>query len=347
MRELKIRNAQRILLIKMSSLGDIMTALPVLAALRRARPQAYIAWAVQTEFQSVLPGTPYLDEIIPVQRARIRSPKYWLELGQCLREKRFDCVLDLQMIAKSALVAILSGATQWYGYWEAREGAGLVSRPLTGENQYGHITARLLDVLRELGIAAAGAEYPLPDIQAERREVRQQLAEVGMNKPFAVVVPGSRGAGKVWPVSRWQEVVAHLLGYGVAVAVMGSAAEQSMVDAIVRPFAGREVLALAGKTTLRQLMAWEAEACLHISGDTGPLHIANALRTPLIGVYGPTLPERSGPYLHPRGLTAVARQFSDRPLHAKRDNRVDMQNLSVQEVTALIDWQWRHLPISK
>lgn len=328
---------QRVLIVKMSSLGDIMAALPVLPPLRAAFPQAYIAWAVQREFASVLPGAPYIDEAIPIDRVELRRPAYWCKLRALLRERRFDCVLDLQMIAKSALVAALSGTSERYGYWEAREGAGWISRPLVGAHQYGHITERLLDVLRALAIPVAEIAYPLPDISAECQAVARTLAVWQWHRPFAVVAPGSRGEGKMWPAEKWREVVAHLLQRRVAVVVTGSAGEQEMVERICRPFSEREVRSLAGKTNLRELMAWERTACLHISGDTGPLHIANALRTPVVGLYGPTLPERSGPYAHPRAWTAVAAQPADRGAHVKRDDRVDMNTLPVAEVTALID----------
>lgn len=328
---------KRILIIKMSSLGDIMTALPILAPLRRAFPQAYIAWAVQREFAPVLPGAPHIDEMIPIDRAEIRSPRYWRQLRAQLHEKRFDCVLDLQMIAKSAIVAALSGASRRYGYWEAREGSGWISRPLVGAHQYGHITDRLLDVLRELDIPVGEITYPLPNIDGECREVRRILAERQWRHSFAVVAPGSRGAGKIWPVEKWQKVVAHLLAHDVAVVLTGSASERETVNRICGPFEGRDVLSLAGRTNLRQLMAWERMACLHISGDTGPLHIANALRTPIVGLYGPTLPERSGTYAHPQAWTALAAQPADRAAHVKRDDRVDMNTLLVSEVIALID----------
>lgn len=330
---------QRILLVKMSSLGDIITALPVLAALRHFLPQAHISWAIHREFQSVLPGKPYLDEVVIVDRTRINSPSYWLELRRQLREKKFDLVLDLQMIAKSALVVALSGASRRYGYWEAREGAGWISRPLSGVNKYGHITERLLDVMRELGLPVERVEYPLATITAERYEVRQTLLNAGWNYPFVIIVPGSRGERKRWTIAQWQQVIEHIIARGVGVVVTGSASEKGVVNKICEPFPDHFVMSLAGKTNLRQLMAWESEACLHISGDTGPLHIANALRTPIVGLYGPTLPERSGPYAHPQASIVVAPQLPDRTPQMRRDDRIDMKKLTVEKVIRVIDKQ--------
>ncbi|MDU2183943.1 MAG: glycosyltransferase family 9 protein, partial [Negativicoccus succinicivorans] len=154
----------RILIIKMSSLGDIICALPALFALRKKYPHAHITWAVHHAFKDILPGTPYLDDKVVIDRNRLRQPSYWRELHRELRERSFDLVLDLQMLAKSALVARLSGAKARYGYWEAREGSGLVSQPIVGAHQYGHITERLLDVVEYFGADIDRIAYPLCDI---------------------------------------------------------------------------------------------------------------------------------------------------------------------------------------
>ena len=118
---------KNILVIKMSSLGDVLHALPTLYALRQNCPDARIVWAVHEQFAPVLPGKPYIDEVIYIDKKRLKSLSYWKELRRTLHAYHFDVSFDLQGLAKSAIVAWLSGAEERYGYWEMREGSFLTT----------------------------------------------------------------------------------------------------------------------------------------------------------------------------------------------------------------------------
>lgn len=295
-----------ILIIKMSSLGDVIHALPSLYVLRRAMPEARITWAVHPAFAALLPGKPWIDEIYYVDRKRIKDWSYLRTVRQDLHSRRFDLVIDLQMIAKSALIAALSGGKKKIGYWDAREGSFLVSHPVKGPHQHGHIIEQLLDVMAALGCDASRFEFPVHPHEEEKITVKQKLAAAGVSGRYAVIVPGTRGEHKKWPVNCWGALAQKLAEKQIYTVISGAPSEADM---------GREIRALSpspytvdliGQTSLLELAALDEMAALHISCDTGPLHIANAMQTPLIALFGPTLPDRSGPYGNPRADVLLA-----------------------------------------
>lgn len=302
----KAGNYRRILIIKMSSLGDIIHALPSLYALHQGYPDARITWAVHPAFDGLLPGLPYLDDIYHVDRKRLKDLSYWKILRRDLRSRHFDLSVDLQMLAKSALVAALAGADKKVGYWEAREGSWLVSRPLTGPHKEGHIIERLLDVTRALGCRPDRIAFPIKKHPAETEQVRQMLLDAGVTGPYAVCVPGTRGEGKTWPAGCWASLIRALGERRIFTVITGSPGEKDLGRRIAEQADSSYTVNLTGQTNLLQLTALEEGASLHLSGDTGPLHIANAVHTPIIALFGPTSPDRSGPYGNDRSMVLRA-----------------------------------------
>lgn len=300
------RDYKNILIIKMSSLGDIIHALPSLYVLRKHFPKAKITWAVHPQFAAILPGKPWIDEIYPVDRKRINQISYWKELRHDLHERHFDLVIDLQMIAKSALVAALSGCSTRIGYNDGREGSFLVSKPISGPHKHGHIIEQLLDVMRYLGCDVEGIHFPLCDYEKEMGEVKKLLALHHVESPYVVLVPGTRGERKKWPIAYWGELAQRLAADHIHAVVSGAKGEMDMGEAIAKAADSPYVVNLMGETDLLELVALEKLAALHISSDTGPLHIANAVGTPLIALFGPTLPDRSGPYGNPHVKVLLA-----------------------------------------
>lgn len=295
-----------ILIIKMSSLGDVIHALPSLYVLRKAMPEARITWAVHPAFAALLPEKPWIDEMYYVDRKRIKDWSYLRTVRRDLHSRHFDLVIDLQMIAKSALIAALSGGKKKIGYWDAREGSFLVSHPVKGPHQHGHIIEQLLDVMAELGCDTSHFEFPVHPHEEEKDAVRKKLAAAGVTGRYAVIVPGTRGEHKKWPIEHWGALARRLAEERVYTVISGAPSEADM---------GREIRALSpspytvdliGQTSLLELAALDEMAALHISCDTGPLHIANAMQTPLIALFGPTLPDRSGPYGNPRADVLLA-----------------------------------------
>lgn len=297
-----MKDYQNILIIKMSSLGDIIHALPTLYALRQNLPHAKITWAVHPQFAHILPGKPWIDEVILVEKKGLKSLSYIRKLWKDLYSRHFDMTLDLQCIAKSALVSFCSGAPERYGYWELREGSQLVNKALVGDHKYDHVIERYLDTVRALGGQVQDLVFPLSRSQKDALEVKrklmaQGLPEVAIDKgDYIVIAPGARWALKEWPVSHYAELIKRFLDQGQWVVLMGSPDDcqksQSILDLVEDP----RLIDLTGHTSLPELIELIEASKLYISADTGPLHLANALKKPLIAMYGTTSPDRTGPY---------------------------------------------------
>lgn len=291
-----MKDYKNILIIKMSSLGDVLHALPTLYALRENCPKARIVWAVHENFSAVLPGKPYIDEVVYIDKKKLKSLAYLKSLRQTLGTYHFDMCLDLQGLAKSAIVAFLSGAKEKYGYWEMREGSFLVSKGLKGAHQYDHVIERYLDTIRALDGTVQSVTFPLPDIAAEKATMAQRFRADGMEGPYIAIVPGARWQVKEWPIAYWQDFVRRAADEGMNVVLLGSKDDMPKGKTIAEGVSSPRIYDYTGKTTLRELMAAIADATVYLSADTGPLHIANALQQELIALFGPTCPDRTGPY---------------------------------------------------
>lgn len=299
---------QRILLIKPSSLGDIIHALPVLAAIRRTWPQAHVAWLVGSSFASLLAGHPLLDEVIAFDRERFgrmwRSPaifaEFWRFVGQ-IRRRHFDLVIDLQGLIRSGILAYFGGVPQRVGFADAREGAWLFyNRRVRCPAGAMHAVQKNLHLAKTLGLAATPVEFPLPVSAEESREAGQLLAAAagGPLAGMTAVVVGARWESKLWPATRFAELIdrVHADG-GTRCVLLGAPADRALAAAIADACRGSpRPVDLVGRSSLRQLVALLDRAEQVICLDSGPMHIAAALNKPLVSIFGPTSPERTGPY---------------------------------------------------
>ncbi len=217
-----MKDYSNILIIKMSSLGDVIHALPTLYALRQNLPHAKITWAIHEQFASLLPGTPWVDEVIIIDKKQLKSPSYLWNLRKDLHSRHFDMTLDLQCIAKSAIVSLLSGAPERYGYWELREGSKFVNKALVGAHKYDHVIERYLDTVRVLGGDVEGVEFPMPHDHAAEGVIRKRLADLGVTDDYVVVVPGARWIVKEWPLLNFGELCIRLCESGKKVIIAGA-----------------------------------------------------------------------------------------------------------------------------
>lgn len=323
------KDYRRILIVKMSSLGDVIHALPTLQALRQNWPKAHITWAVHEQFGAVLPGKPWLDDVIYIDKKKLKSLSYLWALRKDLHSRHFDMCLDLQCLAKSALVAFLSGAPEKYGYWELREGSGLVNKGLVGPHKEGHVIERYLDTVRALGGTVDRIAFPLRCDEGAKQSIQEKVTAAleargaSAQTPYAVVVPGARWAVKEWPTANFGALCTRLAAKGVIPILAGApadgekarevlAAANSLVadnhEAGDTPIAdkadkndtnseaGAPIINLVGQTSLPELIELIRGCAIYISADTGPLHMANALQKPLVALFGTTSPDRTGPY---------------------------------------------------
>ena len=289
---------KNILIIKMSSLGDIIHTLPSVAVLRKSFPNARLTWLVHPQFSCFLPDPPMVDEVIYFDKVKFKKMSLgekwscFKEMRSLLHSRNFDLVIDMQGLFKSAVLAAISGCNNRIGYCEMREGSGLVSKAVTGVHAKDHVIERYLDVARYLGCTVKDIRFPMPDLQKEWQAVQEKTEAV--KGPYVVLVPGARWETKKWPVGYFSELAAMILRDGKQVVLAGGPEDIPLGSQISELSPG--VTDLTGKTGLRELGALIQHCSAYISGDTGPLFIASAMKRPLIALYGPTRPDRTGPY---------------------------------------------------
>lgn len=297
-------DARRILLVKPSALGDVVHSLPVLNLLRRRFPNAQISWLISPAFASLVENHPAGCEVIAFDRARLRTrrhgPTAWLAaaaLASSLGERRFDVVIDLQGLLRSALLTFATLAPVRIGFASAREGAPLAyTHTIASRGRERHAIERYLDVAEALGCGRGPVEYRFPVTAADRAAVDAML---GDGPPFAVLLPGTNWQTKKWPIEHYA-TLAELLEVEAGLRIVVAGAGDALPLATQLPSA----LNLATRTTLPQLVALLERASIVIANDSGPMHIASALGRPLVTIFGPTNPIRTGPH---RRLDAVIR----------------------------------------
>lgn len=291
---------KNILIIKMSSLGDILHTLPFAAALRKRYPQAKISWLVHPQFAGFVPDKPVIDEVLYFDKVKFNKLglsdkiKYFLTMRDMLHSKRFDLVIDMQGLFKSAVLAAISGCSNRIGYCEMREGSSLISKAICGSHSKDHVIERYLDVVRYLGADVQKVEFPMPDLTEESRSIREKLAAQNVTGDYVVFVPGARWQTKEWPVEYYARLAAMITADGTAVVLAGGPDDMDKGSRIKELCPA--VADLTGQTSLRELAALIKGCAVYISADTGPLHFAAALKKPLIAMYGPTKADRTGPY---------------------------------------------------
>jgi len=300
---------ESVLILKPSSLGDVVGALPVLRGLRRSFPGARLAWLVTPQCAPVLDGQAELDEVIVFDRRRYgkiaRSPaaaREFLRFCRELRHRRFDWAIDLQGLFRSGFLARATGANVRAGFADARELAGLFYThrvPVAAV----HTIDRNVELARALGVDARGDDLNLTVTDRGRAFVESLLDARGVQAGrYVVAAPGTRWANKLYPVRLWRKVVAELAA-NVPVMVVGADGEKDLCAAVAEGLPN--AMDLGGRTDLPQLAALIASAGALVCCDSAANFIAPAVGTGSVTLMGPTRPERTGPY-GPRGRALTA-----------------------------------------
>jgi lipopolysaccharide heptosyltransferase I len=295
----------KVAVVKLSSIGDVVHALPVAVALKRHAAATRVVWIAEAREASLLAGHPDVDDVIVAdtrgwrrERPGVTAMREALGVARRLRGEAFDVALDLQGLMKSALLTALTRAPRRIGFaagW-SREwpSALLMNERVRPPDSARHVVDQYLTLARPLGVAATPVEFRMPADPAADGRADEFLAGAGI-KPhdrLVLVNPGAGRPDKRWPVERLRDLARRLADETVArvVVLWGPGEEQD-----ARAIAGAAAI-LAPPTTLRDLVALARRARLLIAGDTGPLHIAAAVGTPCVGLYGPTSGVRNGPY---------------------------------------------------
>jgi len=283
------RRFRKILIVKPSSLGDIIHALPLLSAVKTALPDSEVHWVVANGFEGVLQGHPMIRRLWVIHKEDWKRPSRFIStvsefrnLLRGLRSERYDLVIDLQGLLRSGLITALSGSSLRVGFSDARELSPLFYNLKVRGGTGVHAVERYLRLASLVGIDAVGVDFPLPPVPDAFHH----------GGPYYVVVPGARWPTKRWPVEYFIDVIREL---PMTAVVVGSREDIDIAGAIVAGTEGHSIN-MAGKTDLKVLFSIIAGASFMLSNDSGPMHVGAAMSVPVYAMFGPTSEVLTGPY---------------------------------------------------
>ena len=332
-----------ILIVKLSAIGDVVHTLPSLAALRRCYPEAHITWVVEEASSDLISNHPDLDRIIISRRKR------WIEnlkkldnvkatiadirlFVRTLRDRKYDLVIDFHGLFKSSMIVLLSGGRRKLGYDSMQEFSGLFLTERIPEDMEKHAVDRYLDFIRYLGADADNPEFNITVTEENKTRIESFLkaADVDIDEPFVAINPVAFWDTKLWEDDRFaglcDRIIKELKCRVVFTGGKGQGGIERIQSMMVSPSVNIE-----GQTTLRDLAYLYSLSRLLITTDSGPMHIAAAMNTPTVALFGPTDPSRTGPYGN--GHTIVRKEMPCSPCFLKKcDTKRCMEEIGVDEV---------------
>lgn len=340
----------RVLIVRTSAMGDVLHALPAVAAMRRLHPDWYIGWVIDPRWLPLLQAAggehiatgdaarPIVDCVHPVPTQAWKKKPLTTDtamgivaLGRELRAARYDLCVDMQGLIRSSLVGRMSGTPRYVGRARPRENAARLLYKTKVETTAAHVIDQGCELLGEaIGEALVAGPVALPVDPAAEAWVDEFLERKLPRElwgRFAFMAPTAGWGAKQWPRDRYGAVAIALAEAGYGTLVNAYRKDDPTAQEVVTASLG---CAVAAPSTMAQMIAIERRASLVIGGDTGPVHLAMALGTPVVGLYGPTDPARTGPYgQHCR----VLRHASSVVDHSRHDaTEVGLQRIGTGEV---------------
>ena len=301
----------KILIVKLSAIGDVIHTLPALTALRRHYPNAQIDWLIEDAAADLVQGHAALSralvwrrrEFVKLLRAGKLSSavRLFLSMVLALRDTRYDLIIDFQALLKSSLWIFLARGRRKAGFGQGMEHSEnshfFLNERIPAVSMQIHALDRGLRLLQALGIPDFQVLYDLPLGEEDERAAEQILIENGiqLDQPFIAINPVAKWPTKLWAVERFRELTECLLGKGFQVVFTGSKEDRPVLDEITCTLRSPAVR-LDGRTSLKVLAAVYRSARVVVTTDTGPMHLAAAVGTPVVALFGPTAPWRTGPY---------------------------------------------------
>jgi heptosyltransferase-1 len=332
-----------ILIVKLSAIGDVVHTLPSLGALRRHFPDAHITWIIEEASADLIENHPYIDRVIISRRKQwIKNLKNMKNLGPTLKEIRqfigtlrdrpYDIAIDFHGLFKSSVVVAISGAKRKIGYRSMQELSGLFVHEKIYEDMEKHAVDRYLDLTRYLGADVGKPEFLIPLGEENRRRVETLLKEhkIDEERPFVAVNPVAFWKTKLWEENKFAELCDRIAGEMNTKVVFTGGGNEDVVERIqyMMNFYSAN---LVGKTSLRDLAYLYGLASMVVTTDSGPMHIAAAVGTPTVALFGPTDPLRTGPY--GEGHRVIRKGLHCSPCFKKECNTVRcMKEITVDEV---------------
>lgn len=340
----------RVLIIKLSAIGDVIHTLPAAAFLKRALPDAHIAWAVERRAGAILQGSPVIDELIEIDTRALRKnifsnttlASFRTQLDSLKgadKSRSFDIVIDFQGLMKSGLVLKAANAPRRIGFAtnELREKLSrffLTEQVETASIQ--HVIEKNLALARRVidtpESAAIAYEFPIAVSPEDEKYVDEKIDN--RIEKFAILNPGGGWVTKLWSVEKFGKVADWLWDeYGIVSMVTYGPGEENLAQAVQRN--SRNNTAIPFPSTLKQFVVLARRAQIFVGGDTGPLHIAAACGTPITGIYGPTSPERNGPF-NKHDITVGRDLWCRDKCHQRKCWHWECMDIPITEVTQAI-----------
>jgi heptosyltransferase-1 len=348
----------KILIIKPSSLGDVIHALPFLHALKKSFPDSQIDWVISSNLKGIIEDNPLINNLIILNKDSWKSikklPSTLSELSslrKTLKSRRYDMVIDLQGLLRSGLIAFSTPTTIKVGFADAREGSSFFYDKKVKVSKNLHAVDKCLEVAKSVGARVNKACFPI-HINSETKKSAKALVE--NMKDYIVIVPSARWTSKRWPPEKFALLISKLSSPCI---IVGSKGDSRIAGKILKHLSGTTnqvgvssrakataktagaqspgVIDLCGKTDLKELTAVIAGAKAVISNDSGPMHIAAALGKPVIALFGPTDPEKTGPYgwQGSNTLKVLRAKVPCRPCRKRACNElICMDNIQVRAV---------------
>lgn len=328
-------NPKRVLIIKPSSLGDVIHASPILPALRALLPEAHVSWVVNSSLRTLLEGRPDLDQVITYDKGASGLTARGLvgvsKLCAALMKSPFDLTIDLQGLLRSGIMTAAARSPIRVGLEDAREGSRFfythrVSAPRTSV----HAVDRVMLVAEALGVDSPRPEFMLPITEQDDEWAARTLE--GVPGPRLILNMGARWEAKRWPVEHFAEVAGRAASeFGAGIVAVGASEDGHLAEDLQRHLGEVPALNLCGRTSLLQLAALARRADLFLSNDTGPIHLAAAVGAPVVGVYTSTDPSLTGPY-GPNATVAQSHVQRSASEYKKRDRRGDRSEITPDRV---------------
>ncbi len=331
MKKIKLEETPaKLLIIKPSSLGDVVHSLPFLNAVRESFPSTEIHWVIAKGLEGLLENHPMVQKLLvinkdewkDIKRMRGTLSEFRSILG-ALKGESYDITVDLQGLLRSGILTAASKAPVRLGFSEAREGSRLFyTQTITGGREI-HAVDRYLKMASALGCDPRTVAFPMPPVK-ESLKIRQLKQAVG---EYAVLAPGARWKTKQWPAERFGRLSSLL---NIPSIIIGSGADEALAEEAAAHSKGKAI-SMAGKTDIKELISLIRKAVFMVTNDSGPMHIAAACGVPVAALFGPTNPARTGPY--GRGHIIIRGDSACAPCYKKKCKEIRcMDSISVEEV---------------
>ena len=330
-----------ILIVKLSAIGDVVHTLTSLTALRKRYPDAHITWVVEEAASDLIMDHPHLDRVIISHRKSWIGDLQYGRIGKALKEIRsfvrllrarpYDLVIDFHGLFKSAVIVLLSGGKRKLGYDSLQELSRFFYNEKIPEDMEKHAVDRYLDFARHLGARVDTPEFIIPIHQENESRVRALLmaSGIGPNDPFVAVSPQALWETKLWSDQKFAQLSERII-QELNMPVVFTGGEKNATEGI-QSFMTLPFVDLAGRTTLRDLACLFREASLLVTTDSGPMHLAAAMGTPVVALFGPTDPSRTGPY--GKNHEVIRMELPCSPCFLKTcETRQCMQGITVEDV---------------